>query len=452
MNKDDALKALAQANVALSKVKGLRYWLDCGSLLGAIREGTIMAHDLDVDFSCNDWKRHKEINKAMISAGFKPFRTHGRPNHGYEQRFVHRTKVRVDIFYFYPGTVRDGERVDDPNLCWQGSYDGSKLLVSEFPSDFISETIQFTFEGITVPVPKDPERLLQARYGDWRTPQTKWDWRTDPKCLVRHKPTGLEDVTFLIKTFMRYKLALRAVKSIRNFHGDVPVIVVDDSSAPESFARELEARNVELVRLPYDSGLSAGRNEGIKKVKTGRVILLDDDMVVTHRSRLKEMLTLLDHADVVCGAMRQNGKIIEWEGTYEFPEGGMRLVPFNGTLETADGIEYGRVDFGLNILASRPEFLNAHPWDDELKIVEHTDFFVRLKRAGATVLLAPNSIVDHKPERDPKYREFRRRKEFRLRFMHKHGLKFHIGYKGHRDEWTLQDQRDLDALLAKEAA
>ena len=447
MNPKDAIAAIRSTTKALTKA-GVNHWLDCGSLLGAVREGGVMAHDLDVDFSSDEPEKHNEVHNAMTGAGFRPFRTHGTPELGFEQRFVHKSGVRVDVFYFYPGTVRNGKPVDDPKLCWQGSWDHDKLLVSEFRADIVRETIPFRFQGITVPVPVDHEGMLEARYGDWRTPVTKWDWRTDPKCIVEDKPMG--DATFLIKTFLRYNLARRAVESIRNFHGDVPIVLVDDSDAPQAFVREMEKRGVNLIRLPYDSGLSAGRNAGIQAVETERVLILDDDMIVTKDSRLDQLLKLLAHCDVACGSMRQNNRIIDWQGTYAFPKGGLKLVPFNKRYTVKSGVKCGEVDFGLNVLASTPEFLKAHPWDPSLKIMEHTSFFLGLKEAGAKVLFAPDCIVDHKPERTTTYRQFRRRKEFRLRFFDKHGFKFHIGYSGTRDDWKPQDVEALAALKAQE--
>lgn len=442
MDRAVALEALRKANEVFGRLQ-LRYWLDCGSLLGAVRHGDIFPWDLDVDFSCWDVDRHQEIHEAMVEAGFEPYMTHGTPERGYEQRFSWKG-VHVDLFYFYEGTAEGLEE----GTCWQGSWDRDKLIESRFPKDIVKDTVPLTFKGITVPVPVEFEAMLVARYNDWLTPVKKWNWRTDPFCIAKPKAPG--DVTFLVKTFMRPKLALRAVRSVRQTYRNAAVLVVDDSDISPEWEQALRSEGAEVLRLPYDVGLSAGRNAGIKEIRTKYVVVMDDDMIVGRKTNVPSMLKLLDHADVVCGSMRQNARIINWEGTYEFTDdGGLRLVPSTRQVETRDGVRCIPVEFGLNVLASTTEFLREHPWDEELKLSEHTSWFLGLREEQARVLFAPDSVVDHKPVKDPQYRKYRRRAEFRLRFFAKHGFTYHIGYTGRRDDWTRQDQIALERLRGR---
>ena len=44
---------LADTNSVLQKL-GIVYWLDCGTLLGAIRDNQLIAWDNDIDLGC--WK------------------------------------------------------------------------------------------------------------------------------------------------------------------------------------------------------------------------------------------------------------------------------------------------------------------------------------------------------------------------------------------------------------
>ena len=131
MDQRVALEALREANKVFRSLQ-LRYWLDCGSLLGAVRHSGITPWDLDVDFSSWDWERHEEIHAAMLKAGFEPYQTHGTPGHGYEQRFSWKG-VHVDLFYFYEGTAHGPEE----GTCWQGSWDRDTLIESRFPADIV---------------------------------------------------------------------------------------------------------------------------------------------------------------------------------------------------------------------------------------------------------------------------------------------------------------------------
>lgn len=420
---------------------GLRYWLDCGSLLGAVREGAILDHDLDVDFSCKDWQRHEEIAAAMEEAGFDLVRTHGEPEHGYQQAF-RLGRIKVDVFFFYEGT-RHGPQ---DGTCWQGSWSKDELIESRFSSSIVERTVPLAFAGVTVPVPVGYEQLLTARYGDWKVPVLSWDWRTDPRCIVRDY--SLADVTVVIKTFMRPHLATRAVRSVRATYPECSVIVIDDSDAPASLDVDLKALGAELVRLPFDSGLSAGRNAGVARVKTPVTLIMDDDMFVSEKTNLPTMLKLLEQADLVCGSMRQDGSIIHWEGFHDLtPDGGLVLRQLRSkAYKQAHGVRVADVDFGLNGFVARTDLLRDHPWDERLKLGEHTDFFLAL-RGKATIRFTPDAIFGHEREMTKTYRQMRRRKEFRLLFFHKYSLRYHVGASGKRDEWTELDQRNLDRLL-----
>lgn len=435
MNKAVALRALTMANEVMGAL-GVRYWLDCGSLLGAVREGDILEHDQDVDFSCKDWQRHAEIAEVMTSAGFELLRTHGVPERGYQQTFRWRG-VKVDVFYFYEGTARGPE----PGTWWQASYDGKKLIESRFREEIVAATSPLTFQGITVPAPVEDEAMLTARYGDWTVPIRKWDWRTDPKCIV----WDLSDVTVVIKSFMRPNLAVRAVESVRAAHPECSVIVVDDSDAPPSMEKSLRSLGAALIRLPYDVGLSAGRNAGVARVKTPVTLVMDDDMLITKETNVPAMLSLLEDADVVCGSMRQDGRIIRWEGRHDLTDdGGLVLRQLSDkSYKDHAGIRYADVDFGLNGLVARTAFLRAHPWDESLKLGEHTDFFLSI-RNGGRVRFTPDSVFGHERESSPTYKQMRRRTEFRLLFFSKHGLRYHVGASGKRDEWTRKDQAALE--------
>jgi fukutin len=160
------------ANEAL---RGLRvdYWIDCGTLLGAIREGDLLAHDQDVDFGVLGTDQHQKILRWMQALGFRLYRAFGTVDRGYEQSFI-RNGAKVDIFYFYP----------DEDKLWCGTWwrKGKHLIVNEFPDHFTPPQ-KFDLLGEPTFVPADPERVLECRYGDWKTVQKQWRWYRDPPCI-----------------------------------------------------------------------------------------------------------------------------------------------------------------------------------------------------------------------------------------------------------------------------
>jgi hypothetical protein len=171
MNRKNALDALRRAAETLNDL-GVSWWLDCGVLLGAIREGDFLAHDQDIDLGVWGTDAYLETCGGFVEAGFDPAGVHGTPDHGYGQSF-RRKNVKVDLLYFYP----------HPRGAWQGCWAGDHLLVSVFEQDILPIE-PFCFQGIDCRVPADPIGMLEARYDDWQTVVTEWDWRTDPKCIT----------------------------------------------------------------------------------------------------------------------------------------------------------------------------------------------------------------------------------------------------------------------------
>jgi hypothetical protein len=172
VDRDLARCALKAASETLDSLQA-DWWIDCGTLLGAIREGEFLAHDQDVDLSCWDWDAAQEIEAAFVDAGFARRMTFGVPEHGYEQSFLF-DDLKLDIFFFY----------EEGAMSWQGSWLGDHLFVSRFRTSDISPSRPWVFQGMDVRVPHNAAAVLAARYGDWRTPVRKWDWTTDPRCIT----------------------------------------------------------------------------------------------------------------------------------------------------------------------------------------------------------------------------------------------------------------------------
>src|SRR5690606_24174372 len=75
------------------------------------------------------------------------------------------------------------------------------------------------------------------------------------------------------------------------------IIVADDSKTPTP------RQDVEYHSLPFDGGISFGRNFLVSKVRTEFLVLLDDDHVFTRRTDLGAMMTRLKtkSIDIIAG-------------------------------------------------------------------------------------------------------------------------------------------------------
>jgi glycosyltransferase involved in cell wall biosynthesis len=69
--------------------------------------------------------------------------------------------------------------------------------------------------------------------------------------------------------------------------------VADDSRVPG------EIEGVHTIAMPYNTGISMGRNRALQETDTSYFLLLDDDFVFSHRQRLGELVAFMDrHSEV----------------------------------------------------------------------------------------------------------------------------------------------------------
>lgn len=65
-----------------------------------------------------------------------------------------------------------------------------------------------------------------------------------------------ENVTIIFKSFERQELAKRLYRNIQSYYPGIRIIIADDSSKP----LDLQGDSLQVIRLPFNSGLSYGLN------------------------------------------------------------------------------------------------------------------------------------------------------------------------------------------------
>lgn len=178
-------------------------------------------------------------------------------------------------------------------------------------------------------------------------------------------------LTIVIKTFERPAALRRLVTSIRRMYPSIPIIVVDDSRTPS------ELPEVETIVLPFDQGVSIGRQAGLDRVRTPYVMMLDDDFVFFHATGLGRALAKLERQpriDLLGGQLidlpylrfRQPplGRI--------FPTSALPREPIGSRI---DGLLV--CDKVANFYIARTAAVRAVGWTPQLRRVDHADFFTR---------------------------------------------------------------------------
>jgi len=192
-----------------------------------------------------------------------------------------------------------------------------------------------------------------------------------------------DEIAHIIPTHERPAVAQRLVDSINHFYPGSRIYVCDDSQTPESYDGATD-----VPATAYDIGLSAKRNLLVQASDEPFVMLWDDDYVCTSNTDLGVFWTLLQEVEG-CGMVGAEWTLGQSEGREVWFTG--QLIP-NGAevqvrppegpperIETAGGtLLYHEVDLLPNFFMARRELLEAVPWDEELKLNEHLEFFARL--------------------------------------------------------------------------
>ncbi len=178
-----ALKMLKNITNILDK-KGIKYWLEGGTLLGVIRENRLLPWDNDLDISITEeyyddiLKITSEIKKLgyvvrtrEFESGESPFKRGGTRMIKIRNKklFFFRGEVVLDIFIKYE---KDGE------YFWQVGQKKKSV-----PKHFYSELISYKFDGKDYLVPQEYEDYLTHRYGNWKIPVKEWDTFSDDKAV-----------------------------------------------------------------------------------------------------------------------------------------------------------------------------------------------------------------------------------------------------------------------------
>ena len=235
----------------------------------------------------------------------------------------------------------------------------------------------------------------------------------------------LDDCTFIVKTFERPQAVRDLITSIRKFYPDVLILVADDSQKP----KPIRAKKVKFYALPFDMGLSYGRNFLVNLVKTKYTVLLDDDFIFNKDTKIEKFKRALDttSVDIVAGDVENDDKLLHYRGLLE-REGNI-LYYRQGNRGKVGNIVLK--DLVLNFFMARTSTLKKYPWDDNLKVAEHTDWMWRTKGEIKKGYLAGVKVVNSRAPYEGDMERFRKRgKEFTYKFMDKHNLKKIVQFDG----------------------
>jgi hypothetical protein len=179
MNKENALNLLNDVHNVLKQLN-LKHFIIDGTLLGAVREGGFIPHDLDVDMGvfAEEWD-NETLSKFVVLCKNNFINIHhlfGDLSKYFEIALT-RDGVKCDLFFYR----RDGKYRIFHAFRNGGRNLPEDVITYEYPAELIENIRPMIFQGEYYPAPADPVKVLEAKYGpEWKTPNKKWNWATSP--------------------------------------------------------------------------------------------------------------------------------------------------------------------------------------------------------------------------------------------------------------------------------
>lgn len=218
-----------------------------------------------------------------------------------------------------------------------------------------------------------------------------------------------EQVTFIYKSFERQKMAKRLYKNIQTYYPGAKVIIADDSEKP----LDLTGENLEVIQLPFNSGLSRGINEALHKVTTPYVMRMDDDELLTPFTKVEEQVRFLqEHLEVdIAGILPYNIPRVRSlkKMAEEYYKQSMYYAPKKLLIPHMTKMDENHIVVGKspNIFVARTDKIKAVGYDNNIRMIDHNEFFYRAAGNLVTVLDKSAFVLHYHNHFDMKYSKYR---------------------------------------------
>jgi UDP-glucose 4-epimerase/phosphorylcholine metabolism protein LicD len=234
------------------------------------------------------------------------------------------------------------------------------------------------------------------------------------------------NVTILIKTFLRNSSLKKLICSIRKFYKTIPIVIVDDGLSDMT---NMYDDNIEIYRLPFDSGASKGRNFGISKIKTKYFVTLDDDFEFSINTKLENFLEniLKTDLDILGGMVYQGNVLKKYHGIFDYDKKNKVLICKSDYQNFGF---YKKCQIIPQFFIAKTEVIKKYGWNDNLKIAEHTAFFFD-NRNNFSVGFIENVSVNNNSSSNEEYANYRNRGNyFFKKWLETHNIRKFISLTG----------------------
>lgn len=263
----------------------------------------------------------------------------------------------------------------------------------------------------------------------------KWIVEDHGKIVVKERNAA---IAVGIKTFMRAPVLWRSIEAIKTYCPyPYRLYIADDGPTDDNKQfryQTLKAEGHSIITLPFDSGISVGRNAIVKAAHEDYILIADDDVALADAESLTNMKAVLDSTSeigIVAAVIKGEG------GGYFASEGyakGVRFERIGGLLKRVaasqhiqrvgeNGPLYRLADQVPNFFLAKREVLAEVPWDNRIRIeFEHLSFFLDLQKTKWKAAVCLNANAIHLTSQPEKGYLLYRNNASPAYFLQKHGL------------------------------
>lgn len=247
--------------------------------------------------------------------------------------------------------------------------------------------------------------------------------------IMSKHSTNLKDISVGIKTFYRtekLQLTLSALLG-KNF---AEVIVADDGKISKEkddlYNDYSKLLPLKVIKLPFDTGLSYGRNRIVECCNTPYLLMLDDDQVIPENIHLlKDVLESNEElGGVSCFSYEYERFVCRAYNLFLLDGYVIKDIGDNVKAKQIEKSTYYICDFIPNSTLFRINCFDEIQWDENIKIgKEHIDFYLNHKlNSNWKFAVTPDVVIRHYPSTGTGHYESYRHKKTRIEDSQKYLL------------------------------
>lgn len=389
-------KILEEANVT--------WWMDCGSLIHLYRDNYIEKDDIDFGVLIEDFDkllsvleknrnlfemihvRNKEISIRYLGVKFDflMYESHG------------------NEIYLY-AYKQNPYCSNKWNWEWR----------AKFPIDVFLPIQKMTLLGEEFNVPNNIDKRLTLQYGNWKVPVNVPAWTSDMNLAL---DKVYNPIAVVMTTFLRDESLFKVLPSYLQY--PIKLYLLDQglrTKEKDLYYEELRAKGHYIEYSEFDIGLAAARNKLIEKVEEEYILLTEDDIELQSNPYAQFHQFTNNNLGVLGGLLIRKPENTEQHYEYELEINSNHELLYKKS---------DKIDIVLNFALMKRKIFNSISYDNNLKLVEHTDFYLNLKQLNKfKVHYSRNLIGWHYHEKPKQYMIYRGRgNEYLKIFKNKWGI------------------------------